>query len=105
MVRLAPSEHYRFAQSCPGSIDLTFGGAESSVAASVSMLGGSSRFVSALPQHAIADAFIRQMRGFNVDVDHILRREAGRFGIYYVCLLYTSPSPRDKRQSRMPSSA
>ena len=26
-------------------------------------------------------------------------------GLYYVCLLYTSPSPRDKRQSRMPSSA
>ena len=24
---------------------------------------------------------------------------------YYCCLLYTSPSPRDKRQSRMPSSA
>ena len=24
---------------------------------------------------------------------------------YYACLLYTSPSPRDKRQSRMPSSA
>ena len=24
---------------------------------------------------------------------------------YYLCLLYTSPSPRDKRQSRMPSSA
>ena len=23
----------------------------------------------------------------------------------WVCLLYTSPSPRDKRQSRMPSSA
>ena len=28
----------------------------------------------------------------------IVRRET-------VCLLYTSPSPRDKRQSRMPSSA
>ena len=27
----------------------------------------------------------------------------GRSG--YACLLYTSPSPRDKRQSRMPSSA
>ena len=26
-------------------------------------------------------------------------------GFYYDCLLYTSPSPRDKRQSRMPSSA
>ena len=24
---------------------------------------------------------------------------------HYSCLLYTSPSPRDKRQSRMPSSA
>ena len=24
---------------------------------------------------------------------------------YIVCLLYTSPSPRDKRQTRMPSSA
>ena len=24
---------------------------------------------------------------------------------FIVCLLYTSPSPRDKRQSRMPSSA
>ena len=24
---------------------------------------------------------------------------------FYDCLLYTSPSPRDKRQSRMPSSA
>ena len=25
--------------------------------------------------------------------------------LVYICLLYTSPSPRDKRQSRMPSSA
>ena len=34
---------------------------------------------------------------------------AGNIGtpamIFYTCLLYTSPSPRDKRQSRMPSSA
>ena len=27
------------------------------------------------------------------------------FDAYKDCLLYTSPSPRDKRQSRMPSSA
>ena len=25
--------------------------------------------------------------------------------LFQLCLLYTSPSPRDKRQSRMPSSA
>ena len=28
-----------------------------------------------------------------------------QFGLFLNCLLYTSPSPRDKRQSRMPSSA
>ena len=28
-----------------------------------------------------------------------------RLGMKSSCLLYTSPSPRDKRQSRMPSSA
>ena len=27
------------------------------------------------------------------------------FPLFIVCLLYTSPSPRDKRQYRMPSSA
>ena len=26
-------------------------------------------------------------------------------GLYHACLLYTSPSPRDMRRSRMPSSA
>ena len=30
---------------------------------------------------------------------------ASAFLLLYFCLLYTSPSPRDKRQSRMPSSA
>ena len=29
----------------------------------------------------------------------------GKVLLEYACLLYTSPSPRDKRQSRMPSSA
>ena len=32
-------------------------------------------------------------------------RAAARSAMAYACLLYTSPSPRDKRQSRMPSSA
>ena len=29
----------------------------------------------------------------------------GMYSVFVSCLLYTSPSPRDKRQSRMPSSA
>ena len=33
------------------------------------------------------------------------RQKSPQFTQLNVCLLYTSPSPRDKRQSRMPSSA
>ena len=45
------------------------------------------------------------------DLIYALGPERGFFGIdsewllIWVCLLYTSPSPRDKRQYRMPSSA
>ena len=35
-------------------------------------------------------------RGITINTSHVE---------YETCLLYTSPSPRDKRQSRMPSSA
>ena len=41
----------------------------------------------------------------NVTVEvHYLKQESNPMANSY-CLLYTSPSPRDKRQSRMPSSA
>ena len=39
--------------------------------------------------------------GFNISLNPTFNP----FAIYWICLLYTSPSPRDKRQSRMPSSA
>ena len=29
----------------------------------------------------------------------------GKYPLAYICLLYTSPSPRDRQKSRMPSSA
>ena len=37
----------------------------------------------------------------------VIREAYSKYGFYIFenCLLYTSPSPRDKRQSRMPSSA
>ena len=37
------------------------------------------------------------------DFDFVIR--INLLGSFNICLLYTSPSPRDKRQSRMPSSA
>ena len=49
---------------------------------------------------------------FNYVTDIIVRDESGTSvlyvgvgGHYYDCLLYTSPSPRDRQKSRMPSSA
>ena len=42
---------------------------------------------------------LHKEKGFNVSLD--LKQGT----VFYGCLLYTSPSPRDKRQSRMPSSA
>ena len=38
------------------------------------------------------------------EVERIIT-DAEKSEVYNNCLLYTSPSPRDKRQSRMPSSA
>ena len=37
----------------------------------------------------------------NGSIDIVISNNPDAYG----CLLYTSPSPRDKRQSRMPSSA
>ena len=36
---------------------------------------------------------------------HILASLLAPEGVSYICLLYTSPSPRDRQKSRMPSSA
>ena len=36
---------------------------------------------------------------------HLFFKEVGKHTVYKVCLLYTSPSPRDGLLSRMPSSA
>ena len=40
------------------------------------------------------------------ETDYFIRAISNGFqGMYIACLLYTSPSPRDQRGSRMPSSA
>ena len=45
-------------------------------------------------------AFERELQTQNRDNNSSVTNQQA-----YACLLYTSPSPRDKRQSRMPSSA
>ena len=47
-------------------------------------------------------------RGIAMDVDQLTKQHASqlyRIELLEVCLLYTSPSPRDLSTSRMPSSA
>ena len=64
------------------------GSGKSSLAFDTIYAEGQRRYVESLS--AYARQFLDKMKKPNVDL---------------ICLLYTSPSPRDKRQSRMPSSA
>lgn len=83
MLRLCPSGKHRFAQVLPGELGATFGGGEANVCASVAMLGLKSRYLTALPDNAIAKACATQLRGIGVDVDQIVFSKAGRMGVYY----------------------
>ena len=50
--------------------------------------------------------FTYSLCGLFLKISYILLKKIDKiFKKNKVCLLYTSPSPRDKRQSRMPSSA
>jgi 2-dehydro-3-deoxygluconokinase len=84
MARIATPGFARFQQAMPGSVNVTFAGAEASIAASLAYLGIDAAFVSALPQHAIADACIADLRSLGVETKHILRTLEGRLGIYFL---------------------
>lgn len=81
MLRLAPPGYERLMMS--PMLVATFGGGEANVAVSVANYGLPARYVTALPDNPITDAFVYQMRGFGIDTSFI-KRTAGRFGIYFV---------------------
>ncbi len=83
MARLATPGYKRFQQAMPGMMEVTFAGAEASIAASLAYLGRSSSFVTALPKHAIADSCIADLRSLGVATDHIVRTDSGRLGLYF----------------------
>lgn len=84
MGRICMPGMLKFRQGLPGPMDITFAGAEANVAASISILGGSSVFVTALPEHEIADAVIYTLNRLSVDTSHIIRTKEGRLGLYFV---------------------
>ncbi len=81
MLRLKSPAYERFFQS--PELEATFGGGEANVAVSLANYGMDASFVTVLPKNDIADACIRELRGFGVDTGKIVRRD-GRLGIYYL---------------------
>lgn len=81
MLRLKSPGHERLFQS--PSLEATFGGGESNVAVALANYGLDAKFVTALPDNDIAEACIRELRGFGVDVSGI-RRSGSRMGAYFL---------------------
>ena len=81
MLRLKSPGRERFFQS--PSLEATFGGGEANVCVSLANYGMETAFVTALPKNDIANACIRELRGFGIDVSNIVFND-GRVGIYYL---------------------
>jgi 2-dehydro-3-deoxygluconokinase len=81
MLRLKSPGHERLLQS--PQMEATFGGGESNVAQSLAHLGMQVDFVTALPENAIGEACLAELRRSGVETHHIVRR-SGRMGIYFL---------------------
>lgn len=84
MARMAPEGHRRWRQSLPGRIEVTWGGGEANVCASLAMYGQPVRYLTALPRNVLARSLADTLRGLGVDTERILWRDAGRLGLYFV---------------------
>ncbi len=84
MARIAPPGQLRWRQTLPGAVNVTWGGGEANVCASLAMFGQKARYLTALPRTPIAEAITATLRGMGVDTDHIVWRKEGRLGLYFV---------------------
>lgn len=81
MMRLVPPGYLRLNQT--QTLEMTFGGAEANVSVSLANYGVPVSYVTRMPENAIAEACLQQLRGFGVDVSHVARG-GDRLGIYFV---------------------
>jgi 2-dehydro-3-deoxygluconokinase len=84
MARIAPPGRLRWGQCLPGSVEVTWGGGEANVCASLATFGQRARYLTSLPRTPIAEALMATLRGVGVDVGSILWRKEGRLGLYFV---------------------
>ena len=82
MCRLAPPGNLRIRQT--RELDVTYAGAEASVAASICNFGGAARYVTALPKNSLADATMDTLRAVGIDTQFVLRTDDGRLGLYFL---------------------
>ncbi len=82
MARLASPDHLRLRQT--RTLNVTYAGAEASVAASICNFGGQARYVTALPKHALAEATMDTLRSVGIDTSYVLRTDYGRLGLYFL---------------------
>ncbi len=82
MCRLASPGNLRLRQT--RELEVTYAGAEASVAASICNFGGTARYVTALPKHALAEATMDSVRAVGIDTRFILRTDEGRLGLYFL---------------------
>lgn len=82
MGRLAAPGNLRLRQS--RELEVTYAGAEASVAASICNFGGTARYVTALPKHALAEATMDALRAVGIDTRYALRTDKGRLGLYFL---------------------
>lgn len=84
MTRFRTPGYKRIRQALPGTLEVSFAGAEANVAASVSMFGGEASFVTVLPDNFIGAACRGFLKSVGVDVSRILGLPGSRIGTYYI---------------------
>lgn len=82
MARMAAPDHLRLRQA--RNIEVTYAGAEASVAVSICNFGGSARYLTALPRHALGEATMDALRATGIDTSCVLRTDEGRLGLYFL---------------------
>lgn len=83
MGRLTPPGVVRLRQGLPGSLDVSFAGAEANVAVSLAFLGAQATFVTALPNNELADACVASLRACGIG-SHVVATDYGRLGLYFL---------------------